>query len=426
MVVDFTKQNQEKPTRLGRGKDMKKQQVSRYTINKLIDDRNKLFFIQLPFPTTKTVTNQYEIDYYKEYEKSYKQVFPDYYIPENSLWELPLWIGYLYGKFQSNPKEVINLSRHDFDVDTCVSTILDRIDKDSTLCFSPLAQNYSLAIEIIKRLKGYNILVGGNMNPVKHHIKAPLDLSGLKQCFPDMPLVRVFGSHGCIFNCTFCGDVFSHKKLKIETEESIRQQIEQYQQHYPDTKIMFVGDKTFGQCSVKPLLNAVKDYEYDLIVQSRPRLITPKLIDSMVELNVKAIELGFETANKEVCKAVNKQQESEDTLRAIEALDKRGIKTVVNILVGLPQETNETYHQTLEFMESANPWLYNIYNFVPYPLTNLYKTLKSENRIVEDNWEKWLENGQPVFEPYNVSREKVFEWYNIFLKAATKSVIDNR
>jgi hypothetical protein len=107
---------------------------------------------------------------------------------------------------------------------------------------------------------------------------------------------------------------------------------------------------------------------------------------------------------------------------ALEQLHRAGIKVVLNVLGGLPNETNATHQETLSFLEASADlvWLHNLYNFVPYPKTPLYPTIRS--RIIDWDFNNWREDKPVVFTPYNQSREQSWEQFLNLVSCATRLV----
>ncbi|MFW6310624.1 MAG: B12-binding domain-containing radical SAM protein [Nanoarchaeota archaeon] len=403
-------------------------------------------FIQLPFPTTEDI-NLIEQNYLKIYSSKYKKVFPDFFIPEKSLWELPLWIAFLSAKLSNYERDFINLSTEKYDKDILLSKIKEKINDDDILLFSPLTQNYNISKNIINELNN-KIIIGGNMckffdddfgklknvfyskefgfssNIInKFDLKLSeneFDLELLSKEFTNIPLLRLFTHHGCPYKCIYCGDLSSKKIIEIE-KRHIKKQLSEYKKYYPNVKILYIGDKTFNikDKYTDILVELLENEDYELIVQTRPEHINKKLIEKMKKINVKVVELGFESANKNIREKIRKPQKIEDVKNAIKLLEDNDIKVIINVLFGIPYETDKTYQETLDFLKNINVWLINGYIFVPYPQTEMFDILKNENRIIENNFDYWCENKKLVFKPYNIDIDKHYNWYKKILSYLT-------
>src|SRR5215470_12737905 len=56
--------------------------------------------VQLPFPSLRTPDEQV-VSYYKTYSRLFSDLVKSYFIPDGSLWELPLWVAHLSGMLES-------------------------------------------------------------------------------------------------------------------------------------------------------------------------------------------------------------------------------------------------------------------------------------------------------------------------------------
>ena len=95
------------------------------------------------------------------------------------------------------------------------------------------------------------------------------------------------------------------------------------------------------------------------------------------------------------------------------------------MLSGLPEETELDHLATVDFIRKSrsNVWLYNLYNFVPYPMTTQYLRIKS--RIVDWNFSNWREDGPPVFDPFHVTRQESFNFFVNKVEVAHKMIRSN-
>jgi uncharacterized radical SAM superfamily protein len=427
------------------------------------DGEPPVALVQLPFP------NQEEplpvlAKYYQLYAQEYRQFFPEYQLNEGDLWEAPLWIAHMDGAIGRNDTVFVDLSRLPFDSDACYRAVREAIDSDHILFFSPLISNLALTSEVSHRLleDGYYTVVGGNVTEFastqdftviysglaragiyqeilsrRQQIAIPVVLGRKQQLLgyhpryrllhtfhKRVPLVRISASHGCLFACTFCGDAWSRQLHEVEYEQ-LMAEFAEIRHSFPETRLVYIGDKPFGQSptSIKNLQAVLRpEYGYRVIVQTHVTMIDSWLIDAMHQLGVEVVEMGFETASSSTLRELKKLGGSDMYHNALEQLHQAGIKVVLNVLGGLPNETNTTHQETLSFLEASADlvWLHNLYNFVPYPKTPLYPTIRS--RIIDWDFNNWREDKPVVFTPYNQSREQSWEQFLSLVSCATKLV----
>lgn len=404
--------------------------------------------VQLPFPSTLDLHPALRA-YYGDYAAVFAQDFPDYFVPEDRLWELPLWAAHLSGMLESigARPELLDLSCANAEPAACLDPVLAATEAGDLVYLSPLAQNMDLATDLSRSLlaRGRRTVLGGNMAPVAKPGDASVihrgqlspesllhalrrDARGLidgqrrtrgriswtpsyrlfEHYEGTVPLLRVNASHGCLFGCSFCGDAWS-KELHVVECDALKSEVAELERRFPDTQLVYVGDKSFGQSAeaVRNLLAAFEGRpEYRFIVQTHAALVTPELIATMHALGVAVVELGLESGDFELLRDSNKPTRGADHyISVIEDLSAAGMRVVLNVLGGLPEETLASHERTLKFLDRTadDVWLYNLYNFVPYPLTPYYLRLKE--RIFDWRFVNWREDAPPVFRPYHLTPE---------------------
>ncbi|WP_296106751.1 radical SAM protein [uncultured Agrobacterium sp.] len=406
---------------------------------------DKVALVQLPFPSQADPAPEI-VSYYENYSKLYRTVFPSYFIPDGELWEAPLWVAHLDGAIGRSDTTFHDLSRLPADAKNLSVSLLDSITGATGVFLSPLAQNFDLARDVSKLLlaEGVTTVIGGNMadlaepadfttifrglarggmldeirqsagfagtKPVLGRQLSPIsyrpDYRYLKPFADKVPLIRLNSSHGCLFGCTFCGDAWS-KQLHLVARDDLRSEFQDIKSTFPNLRTIYVGDKTFGQSkeAVSNLLDVACGAGYDFIVQTHIELISDDLIDQMVELGVKVVEMGFETADSDLLRKMKKVSRSDRYLQAFEKMNSHGLKVILNVLGGLPHSTQDSHKKTMDFLWKTQDFifLYNIYNFVPYPKTPIFPLIK--NRIRDWNFAHWREDMPVVFEPFNQSAE---------------------
>lgn len=101
----------------------------------------------------------------------------------------------------------------------------------------------------------------------------------------------------------------------------------------------------------------VDDRIVGLEIATRPDCINEsvaKLLKRYTDKYYVCVELGFQTANEETGKLINRCYSNEDFRKAVELLNKYNIDVVTHIMVGLPNETMENIKQTINFINDNN------------------------------------------------------------------------
>ncbi|MBM9508487.1 B12-binding domain-containing radical SAM protein [Actinacidiphila acididurans] len=426
----------------------------------------KSCIVQLPFPSSHDPDPRLS-NYYDDYDRRFRAFLPEYFIPSDGLWEMPLWVAHLTALLDTAGIDSVfrDLSRTPAEPDDCSEPLLAATAPGDLVLMSPLAQNFRLALDVAKHLEhaGRRVVLGGNMAPLApdgavHAVhRGQLDATFVRRLVglasgaggglekpllpglaseritwaPDyrhlggyegqVPLLRLNASHGCLYQCSFCGDAWS-KQLTLVEKSALEQEVDELTARFPETRLFYIGDKTFGQSreAVANLLDVFRDRPgYRFIVQTHVMQVKDWIVDAMLELGVVAVELGFESADSQMLKRLNKLSRGlDDYTTKIHKLSDAGLKVVLNMMGGLDEETEAAHGQTVDWMRenSSALWLFNLYNFVPYPLTPDFPRLRE--RIFDWEFADWREDAPVVYRPQHLSPEASWDLFQEKIAAA--------
>lgn len=182
---------------------------------------------------------------------------------------------------------------------------------------------------------------------------------------------RLTMSYGCLNNCKFC--IVPHGKITPVERCVIEQQVRSFEPI--DYRLIYIDDKTYGQCvnygftKEMALFTGKSDFN-GYIVQTTTGMLYNKAKD-FKDVGVCVAEIGLETFNDSILKAYRKPSSEAMTVKAVEACNACGIHLIANVIIGLSEETEETYRKTYDYvmplMEQGkligiNPAIYTDYD----------------------------------------------------------------
>lgn len=414
--------------------------------------------VQLPFPSTREPDPRLS-KYHRDYDRLFRLTFPGYRVPRDGLWEMPRWVAQLTALVRA-----AGLDSTFCDLSQLPATARDSADRiqeasgpGDLILMSPLARNLGLALEVAGLLNaaGQRVVFGGNMTPlvstgaVDLVHRGELDSTLVRQLarlaaasggeidhpprrgraaelidwVPDYRHLDGYqgevrplwlnASHGCRHACSFCGD--APNRPVLVDRAALTAEVDELTRRFPDTKLIYVGDKTFGQskAAVRNLIEVFRDRpDFQFIVQTHVRQVRPWAIDAMRELGVVAVELGSEFGDSlQLARPDKLSQSLDDHGRKIRMLADAGLKVGLNVVGGLDEETELSHRQTVEWLWDNRSWLWflNAYNFVPHPLMPEFPRLR--DRIFDWDFANWREDGPPVYRPQNLTAERSWEFF---------------
>ncbi len=160
--------------------------------------------------------------------------------------------------------------------------------------------------------------------------------------------------------CIFCSERGSGEH--ISQSESIRIQIENYFKSYKALRankfIVYFQNYTNTYADIETLKNKYDAALIDnrivaLAIATRPDCINEeivKLIKSYSQNYYVFVELGLQTSDEKIISAINRGYTNVQFTKAVELLNKYDIDVVVHLMVGLPNETDESIRNTVSFL----------------------------------------------------------------------------
>lgn len=239
-------------------------------------------------------------------------------------------------------------------------------------------------------------------------------------------VIPVFIPHsGCPHQCAFCNqsvitcqdDRSAKSKGVLPACDLIDQTIQEYLEYKKDRKkveLAFFGGNFLGldpddilrllEC-VQPWVNKGK---IDTIrFSTRPDTISNDSLDLIEPYPVSVIELGIQSMNEGVLLKSRRGHTTEDTIQAIRLLKERNYTAGVQVMVGLPGDTDMTLMESTQLVAELKPDLARI-----YPLMVLKGSLLEE----------WYHQGK--YEPLSLEKsiELVKEMVHIFKENQVKVI----
>lgn len=313
------------------------------------------------------------------------------------VWELPQWMAQMKRNF---PDADILFAES-------IAHIQDEQNRYSHLAFSALDCNWHLIREIAQSFDG-KVIVGGycdidnlqDLNNVVwcHSVRECCEIFDVDytpgidySAFVDVKTIgRLSMSTGCRHKCKFC--IVPDNVEKVPSQDVYQQADELCRL---DSPLIYVDDKTFGQCENFWRLPTLFGYiarkmsaTFDgFIVQTTASQLLKLDDDFLLASGIRYVELGIESYNDNVLAPLRKPTNETDIDGAVRKLRRLGIKLIPNIVIGLPNETAGTYSHTLQWLEANRDIIshINVYNLVVYADADLANELEYQEKDFDEN-----------------------------------------
>lgn len=126
--------------------------------------------------------------------------------------------------------------------------------------------------------------------------------------------------------------------------------------------------------------NLRDDDQGEYSIEVDPRETNDQTIAQLRELGFNRISLGLQDFDPQVQKAVNRLQSKEQTFSVLTAARQYGFRsTNIDLIYGLPQQTEETFAKTLAEVLEHEPDRFSIFNYAHMP--SRFKTQRQINEV---------------------------------------------
>ncbi len=195
-------------------------------------------------------------------------------------------------------------------------------------------------------------------------------------------IVPVFIPHtGCPHTCAFCNqNKITGIKSPPLTPDYIRSSIETFLKYNKREKVQisFYGGTFLGlsNSDISMMLKEASAYVDKGLVDSirfstRPDSISKKKISLLKEFPVKTIEIGTQSMDDTILNTAGRGHSAADTVNAIRLLKKYGFETGIQLMAGLPGDTEKTIIDSTKQVIRLSPDFVRIYPTITFKGTGL-------------------------------------------------------
>ncbi len=297
----------------------------------------------------------------------------------------------------------------------------------------------------------------GKLPPEKTIFYAPEPVR-LDESFPVNRYLRTFPpleiTRGCHWNCRFCqtaGIKAQHRSL-----DSIKIYYRELKKRNYHRRLNFICPSAFEYASYNPgqlnpaaieeLLSYCKEegtvfLEYGIFPSEvRPNSFSDTMVDLIARYcSNKKLTIGAQTGSNRLLRLMRRGHTVEQVERACEITARKGLRPLVDIIVGLPGETPDDRQETLRFIKrlavkyrARN----QVHYFLPLSGTPLeqsepsrldYRTIDTLHKYQQDGictgwWEAGIARSRRIGEVRKALQERTLECREIYLKA---EAVDN-
>jgi anaerobic magnesium-protoporphyrin IX monomethyl ester cyclase len=199
---------------------------------------------------------------------------------------------------------------------------------------------------------------------------------------PGSRLGAVDTSRGCDKECTFCSQQkYWKRKWRARSPEDIVREMLELRDRFDVNVVLFTDDyPTPDRARWERLLDLLieKQVGQYILMETRAADIIrdEDILHKYRKAGIIHIYVGTEATEQSSLDYIKKDLSIEESKKALALCRKHGIITETSMILGFPDETEESIARTLELAMEFNPDMAHFLAIAPWPYSDIYKDLE--------------------------------------------------
>ena len=218
-----------------------------------------------------------------------------------------------------------------------------------------------------------------------------------------LPVVHMFVSRGCPWNCSFCCTPFTWgRDVRFRSPENVVKEIKHVMKDFGAREISFWDDTfTANPVWLTELCDRIVAEKLDIIWScfGRSNDMTAPLAKKMKEGGCWEIFFGIESANQDSLNAIRKGLSPTITKRGLKLAQEAGIEVRGLFMLGLPEETPAKAENTINFAIDLDVDYAQFTMTTPHKGTDLYSVAAQYGMLLVDEDSSRNTQSEAVFIP---------------------------
>jgi radical SAM superfamily enzyme YgiQ (UPF0313 family) len=237
--------------------------------------------------------------------------------------------------------------------------------------------------------------------------------------------INIMATRGCSDKCAFCTQYKG--PIRVRSADNIMKEIKYLVEKYGVNRISFCDDNfVMNKPLLKELLPKLKDYGIKWHCLGRTDQINYDLCKSLKDSGCMGIDFGIESGSQKILDVIKKRNTVKQNEKGIMEAYKAGLKVRAQLMVGLPQETEEDFKYNIGFIKNNNYYVskWGVHIFVPFPSCEIWDKPESFGYNINKNTD--FSNFQTIGKPgeWNFipkgNQENIARWRDEMLKVIGK------
>lgn len=214
-------------------------------------------------------------------------------------------------------------------------------------------------------------------------------------------------SRSCPFSCTFCYHPLGNK-YRQRTLDNVFKEIDYLVEKY-NINLLMILDELFSTNKERmyEFAERIKKYNIYWSPQLRVADVDDKVLKTLKDSGAFAISYGIESASDKILKSMRKKTTKAQIEKALSLTHNAKIAIIGNIIIGDPEETEETVKESIDWWKSHHEYGINLSLIFAVPDSPIYRYAIA-NGLIKDKLEH-MRNNFPIVNLTKINNKKFEE-----------------
>lgn len=238
----------------------------------------------------------------------------------------------------------------------------------------------------------------------------------------DSPTGFVETSRGCPFSCSFCNKEIFGRKFRPKTPERVVEEMEHsLRSGFRELLLVddgFSTDLKRAEAICDEIMRRGLRFPWTASNGLRVDRVSLTLLKKMVQSGCYRLSFGLESGSQKVLDAFGKGATVEEAREAVALAKKAGLEIMGYFMLALPEETEETMKETIEFARELDLDIVKVAITLPFPGSRLFDEMKEKGLILSREWTHYSTNSVPnkVYKHLHLEWDVVERYQRLFYR----------
>jgi anaerobic magnesium-protoporphyrin IX monomethyl ester cyclase len=197
-------------------------------------------------------------------------------------------------------------------------------------------------------------------------------------------------SRGCPFGCSFCA--YAGEKFRPRPHQSVVEELKLLKKNFGVKHVLFFDDilsLNTGRLGEMADMMVKDNVGLEWVCCTRANLVDTDTLKRMHKAGCRELAVGIESGSEVILKNINKGVTKEEIAACADACRASGVLFYGMTICGLPGETEQTWHETINFIKKIDPFYTQFCFSTPFPNTDMYAWYEKNGYLKNKNWSEY-------------------------------------